>query len=696
MLDPAVAGSFTAWFSENALLSNFQQKDTPSGLKDSMHPNANPATMWGLETEYVDAAGHRQTSSDHAIEGVLRILATAGTIPAKGILPSTVAIRPGHSTTLNLTGIPPETPVRWEISDSTSTLAEGSAPAGECSLPANLPVGMFRLTIKFNGGSGEERCGTVLLVGPDVAYQGAEPRRRLWALAVQLYGVRSHRNWGHGDFTDLLALIDIAADIGASGVGVNPLHALFDDRPEQASPYAPNSRLFINPLYIDLDAVPEFPGADAKDQSAIDRLQKCDHVDYTGVAELKITALHLAYDQFRARGDTERAGDFEAFKRERGELLGRFASFEVLRRRYSQPWWDWPALWRTPSEAALAELRRTDRDSVEFFEFVQWIADRQLDACQQRARMHGLEVGLYLDVAVGVDAGGADAWSEQAAILRQLSLGAPPDLYNTAGQNWGIAGFNPHGLVDDEFKPFRRTIAAAMRHAGAIRIDHVLGLNRLFVIPHGAPAQDGVYFSFPLEAMLAVVAQESVANNCIVVGEDLGTVSEVLRTTLADWGIWSYRVLMFEREADGSFVSPEDYPRDALATFNTHDLATYQGWMTSHDLSVRRGIGHPSGETDRERLKARSALQAALINAGCDQGTSFADVARYLAATPCRLVLVAIEDILGVVDQPNLPGTIDEYPNWRQRLPIPLEEWRTHLQDIAELFRASGRANPSL
>ena len=660
-----------------------------------MHPNANRAALWGLETEYVDAAGHHQAASDRAIEGVLRILAAAGTIPANRMLPGTVTIRTGRRTRLNLASLPPETLVRWEISDSTSMLAEGNACADECSLPANLPIGTFRLTIEFNGVSGKERFRTLLLVAPGVAYQGAEPRRRLWALAVQLYGVRSHRNWGHGDFTDLLALIDIAADIGASGVGINPLHALFDDRPEQASPYAPNSRLFINPLYIDLDAVPEFSGAKAKDQSAIERLQKCEHVDYTGVAELKIAALRLAYDRFRASCDTERVGDFEAFKRERGDLLGRFASFEVLRRRYSQPWWDWPAQWRTPSEAALAELRRTDRDSVEFFEFVQWIADSQLHACQQRARMHGLEVGLYLDVAVGVDAGGADAWSEQAAILRQLSLGAPPDMYNTAGQNWGIAGFNPHGLADDEFKPFRRTIAAAMRHAGAIRIDHVLGLNRLFLIPHGAPAQDGVYLSFPLEAMLAVVAQESVANNCIVVGEDLGTVSDDLRTTLADWGIWSYRVLMFERQADGSFVSPEHYPRDALATFNTHDLPTYRGWVTSHDLIVRRDIGHPSGETDKERLKALSTLQAALANAGCDEGAGFADVARYLAATPCRLVLVAIEDVLGVVDQPNLPGTIDEYPNWRQRLPIPLEDWGAHLQDIADLFRASGRANRS-
>jgi 4-alpha-glucanotransferase len=325
---------------------------------------------------------------------------------------------------------------------------------------------------------------------------------------------------------------------------------------------------------------------------------------------------------------------------------------------------------------------------------VQWIADGQLTACQQRARTRGLPVGLYLDVAVGVDANGADAWTEQAAILSQLSLGAPPDLYNPDGQNWGIAGFNPHGLANTDFKPFRRTIAAAMRHAGAIRIDLVLGLNRLFLIPHGAPAKDGVYFRFPLEAMLAVVAQESAASGCIVFGEDLGTVPDALRTTLADWGIWSYRVLMFERHTDGSFISPERYPRDALATFNTHDLPTYHGWITGHDLNVRRDVGCLSGETDEEREKARTALQAALVKAGCSRGGGFADVACYLAATPSRLALVAIEDVLGVIDQPNLPATIDEHPNWRQRLPLPLEDWGKHLQlhNLAQLFEDSGRA----
>jgi len=230
-----------------------------------------------------------------------------------------------------------------------------------------------------------------------------------------------------------------------------------------------------------------------------------------------------------------------------------------------------------------------------------------------------------------------------------------------------------------------------MRHAGAIRIDHVLGLNRLFLIPHGAPARDGAYFRFPLEALLAVVAQESVARRCIVIGEDLGTVPEELRGKLADWGLWSYRVLIFERSADGGFIAPELYPRDALATFSTHDLPTYQGWVTGHDLKIRREIGHPSGETVDQREQALAALEAALARSGC--GSGFAGVARYLAATPSRLVVVSIEDALGIADQPNLPGTIDEHPNWRRRLPLALEDWAGHAQvrTLARVFEESGR-----
>ena len=257
----------------------------------------------------------------------------------------------------------------------------------------------------------------------------------------------------------------------------------------------------------------------------------------------------------------------------------------------------------------------------------------------------------------------------QDAILRSLSAGAPPDPFNPRGQNWGIAAFHPSGLIAEHFATFRRTLQSAMRHAGAIRIDHVLGLNRLFLIPHGASPADGAYFRFPLQALLAVVAQESVANRCIVIGEDLGTVPPDLRGQLADWGLWTYRVLMFERHADGGFYAPEHYPATALATFSTHDLPTFAGWSSGHDLAVRRALGVKESESDEERQNSRERLRAAVSHAGFD-ADSFAGIAGFLAATPSRLVVVQIEDLLGVKDQPNLPGTVDEHPNWRQRLPV--------------------------
>jgi len=532
---------------------------------------------------------------------------------------------------------------------------------------------------------------------PGRAYQGDDPASRTWVLAVQLYGVRSCRNWGHGDFTDLATMVELAADIGAGGIGLNPLHALFDDRPQQASPYAPNSRLFLNPLYIDVEAIPEFPGVAAAGLAeAIARLREANEVDYRGVADAKIAGLRLAYDRFRSDPQPDRLHDFEAFRQEQGAPLTRFASFEVLRRRLPhQPWWEWPEAWRQPDDAALAAVRRSDGDAVGFYEFVQWIADRQLAACQARARTRGLPIGLYLDVAVGVDPAGADAWAAQGAILRRLSAGAPPDQFNPGGQNWGIAAFHPRGLIAEGFASFRHTIAAAMRHAGAIRIDHVLGLNRLFLIPHGASASEGAYFRFPLDALLGVVAEESVARRCIVIGEDLGTVPDDLRGKLAERGIWTYRVLLFERAHDGGFVAPDHYPAMALATFSTHDLPTFAGWTSGHDLAVRQALGIKSGETAAERQHTLDRLRSTLTHAGVNADDGFAAIAGFLAKTPSRLVAIAIEDVLGVRDQPNLPATVDEHPNWRQRLPVAVEEWRTWpmLRAVAQAFERAGRGS---
>jgi len=526
---------------------------------------------------------------------------------------------------------------------------------------------------------------------PEPAFQG--DGRRVWVLAVQLYGVRSRRNLGHGDFSDLAVLLDLVADLGGAGIGLNPLHALFYGG--SGSPYSPSSRLFLNPLYIDVGAVDEFRDQDAAVYSAeIERLRAADLVDYTAVARLKLTLLRAAHREFVANGSQARRTDFEAYRKERGRRLEAFATFEALRGIHAGGWWDWPAEARQASDVLLRDTRKSRPGEVGFHEYLQWNAERQLGRCHDLARRRGLSIGLYLDTAVGVHPGGADAWMEQGAILSELSVGAPPDQFNPAGQDWGLTAYNPHGLIATSFEPLRQMLGASMRYAGALRIDHVLGLMRLFVVPHGTPATQGVYLRMPFAAMLAVVAEESRRWSCIVIGEDLGTVPENFREITAAWGLWSYLVMLFERNwQDGSFKRPEQYPVNAIATFNTHDLATFAGWINGHDLATKRAIGIDPGESDEERHRSRAALLAAL-------GTGhplFENVVAYLAASPTRIVSIGIEDVLELADQVNVPGTVDQHPNWRRRWPAVLEDLGDNqpLRRIAAIFSRAGRGSTS-
>ena len=527
---------------------------------------------------------------------------------------------------------------------------------------------------------------------PDPAFQG--DGRRIWVLGVQLYAIRSQRNLGHGDFTDLAALFELVADLGGAGIGLNPLHALFYDA--VGSPYAPSSRLFLNPLYIDVEAVEEFR-ADrlAALGSQIERLRTAELIDYVAVAELKLWLLRGAYRDFVASGGEARRADFESYRKERGRALQAFAAFETLRGLYPGDRRLWPAAQRRPTDETVRDVRAAYSDEVGFHEFLQWNAERQLGRCREIARRRGMAIGPCLDMAVGVHPDGGDAWMNQDTMLTGLSVGAPPDQFNPAGQDWGLTAYSPHGLVATGFEPFRQILSCAMRHAGAIRIDHVLGLMRLFIVPHGMDPARGVYLRMPLAGMLAVVAEESRRWNCIVIGEDLGTVPDGFRETVAAWGLWSYLVVMFERNwhGGGSFKRPEQYRANAIATFNTHDLATFSGWMSGHDLGVKHAIGVDPGETEEERGRSRAALVAAL---GMPQ-PRFENVAAFLASTPTRLVSVGIEDVLELADQVNVPGTVDRHPNWRRRWPVMLEDLAAdqRLRRIAATFSRAGRGSAS-
>ncbi|MBI5265397.1 MAG: 4-alpha-glucanotransferase [Bradyrhizobium sp.] len=622
------------------------------------------AKIRGVQAEYYDGQGRHRVTEAAALGAILDALPQQS--PHR-FVSGPVVVRIGRPSPTEI-GEGASLPLRWKILDRATIVAQGETSERRITWPSDLKTGYYRLHLVDVEGSEEQ---APLIVTPERAYAGDFDR--CWLLAVQLYSIRSGRNWGIGDFTDLQTLVALAHGLGAAGVGLNPLHALFDDRPSDCSPYSPNSRLFLNPLYIDLEQIPEFSPQEFPDAyAAARRLRESDIVHYVGVAELKRRALRDTFDKFASDALSPRRQEFEQYRAERAPLLSRFACFEVLRHRYGKPWWEWPEEWRAPDDKKCAELRHgPDGREVEFIEFVQWTADRQLHACKEIAGRFGMKVGLYLDVAVGVQADGFDAWNEQAAISRQLAVGAPPDALNTAGQDWGLAGFNAGGLELQSFEPFAEMLRASMRHAGAIRLDHVLGLKRLYLVPSGFKPDNGAYVQMPFEALLAAVALESCANRCIVIGEDLGTVPEGFREQMRDWGLWSYLVMMFERD-DGRFRGIDHFAENALVTFNTHDLATYAGWRGFHDLMLKRSLGMDPGESDEARWRALGMLDEALRRHGI-QGHDFWSVLGFLARTRSRLLAISLEDLLGVVDQPNIPGTVNEHPNWRQRLPVALD-----------------------
>lgn len=636
------------------------------------------AKRQGIQTEFVDGQGHRRVTDPAALKIILDALPAQTPGPFIG---GPVVVRSGVPTRTELAAAA-KLPVRWKMVGDHGVIAEGEAADHLIVWPLDLPLGVHRLQLTDATSAAED---VPLLSVPAKAFGGDFDR--CWLLAVQLYGVRSARNWGIGDFTDLEGLIELAHHLGADGVGLNPLHALFDDRPGDCSPYSPNSRLFLNALYIDAETIPEFR-IDAETRDALAPIREGEIIDYVAVAGLKWRALRSAFTAFSADATQGRRQDFEKFRAERAPLLSHFACFEVLRHKFNLPWWEWPEAWRQPDDAKCAELRKgSDAAEIAFVEFVQWTADRQLAAAKDRAHRLGMKVGLYLDVAVGVQSDGFDAWNEQVAISRHLGVGAPPDPLNTAGQSWGLAGFNATGLEQKSFAPYREMLRASMRHAGAIRLDHVLGLKRLYLVPQGFSAADGVYVQMPFEALLAATAQESVAQRCVVIGEDLGTVPEGFRDQIAGWGIWSYLVMMFEREDHGPFKGLDHYLANALVTFNTHDLSTYAGWRAFGDLKTKRALGIDPGESDDARWHALAMLDEVLRNNGIDNNDLYS-VANFLARTPSRLLAIGLEDFLGLVDQPNIPGTVDEHPNWRRRLPVPLEQIASVI-DVAALKAAT-------
>lgn len=538
-----------------------------------------------------------------------------------------------------------------------------------------------------------------------------ESGSRLWGLTVQLYGVRSRRNWGIGDFTDLAALLEFTAAAGGDLVGLNPLHALFPDNPTHISPYSPSHRGFLNVLYIDVKAVPEFSAcelvrrrvASPDFQQRLHALRAAEFVDYAGVAAAKFAVLRELFAHFRTAGGARQEA-FAAWRRAQGDALENHARFEALQAHFraqdAQVWgWPaWPAEYRDPASPAVAAFAAAHAEAVAWHAWLQWLADEQLAACAARARALGMAVGLYRDLAVGANPGGSEVWGWQEMFATGRDgahAGAPPDEINLMGQDWGLPPFIPHRLASADFAPFAAILRANMRHAGALRIDHVMGLMRLFWVPGDMPASEGAYVHYPFEAMLGHVVAASRAASCLVIGEDLGTVPDGFRARLCDAGVLSYHPLIFEREPDGQFRLPAKIATQALVAVGTHDLPTLRGFWQGEDIDERiRLMLFPNDalrqrvatERDWDRGRLLWALEREnLLPPGTDKDPAamaeisvetVAAIHAFLARAPSQLLVVQPEDMLGVLEQPNLPGTLeDQHPNWQRKLPLPIEDW---------------------
>lgn len=526
---------------------------------------------------------------------------------------------------------------------------------------------------------------------------------RAWGVTCQLYGLRSARNHGIGDFEDLAALAEGVAPSGADFIGINPVHALFTADPQRCSPFSPSNRRFLNPLYIAIDRIPGISTAGRIDDAATAGVRSTPEVDYRGVAALKLGVLRglwTAIAEGEAPWEPPARAAFEAFvdagrKALRSHCLFEALSHAMVAAGHGPGWSDWPAEYRRPDGAAARRFAAEREDEVRFHMWLQWIADVQLEAAAARARAAGMRIGLYLDFAVGTAPDGSATWSDPALVVPGANIGAPPDAFFTLGQDWGLAPMSPAVLRERDLEPYRDMLRIAMRHAGAIRIDHAMSLQRLFWIPHGMAPAEGCYVRYPKAEMLRALAEVSAALRTIVVGEDLGTVPAGFRELMEGMNVLSYRVLYFERSR-GGFRSTVSYRRNAFVTAATHDLPPLAAWWTGKDIALYRTLGLLDNKAAVRRRRERSAdrhllitrlrtdvrrariNQALMADPGSDGRNLTQHIAvaahAFLARTRSRLLGLQYADLCGSEVPVNIPGTWKEYPNWRLRMPVAIED----------------------
>lgn len=646
-----------------------------------------------LSIDWVDAHGQAQRVSPEAQRNLLEALgypaqspeqlrASLAALANRPAVPEESALLlQDQNRPLALTLYPADSPYR--LTDEDGNVSEGRLD-GNGHLPAQPHPGYYQLDIR------DTRHQLAVAPAACLSVEQLCGKKRIWGLTAQLYGLRRAGDGGLGDTQAVADLARHAANLGADALALSPVHAPFSADVQRFAPYSPSSRLFFNSLY----AAPAMLLGQERVDRAIHRaglaaqmahLEASELIDWPAVASTRQRLLRQLYEDFR-HTPGELIGRFEAFRDQAGEALQQHCCFEAiqaqrLREGASGDWRTWPQALRSPQQGAVTRFVLEHADELRYHAFCQWLIAQGLECAQATASGAGMGIGLIADLAVGADCAGSQAWSRQDEVLPAVTVGAPPDILNRQGQNWGVAAFSPQGLRQHGFRAYLEMLRANLAHAGGIRIDHVMGLQRLWVIPQGCESQHGAYLRYPLDDLLRLLALESHRHRALVIGEDLGTVPEGLREKLAARNVLGMRVLLFEQN-DLGFLPAADWPDDALATTTTHDLPTLKGWLAGHDLEWRVRAGQRDAqylegdhaERAGERVALRRMLEQQRPLAGPADDDCLQGCIEHIGRTPAPLALLPLEDACALEQQPNLPGPGDIHPNWRRRYPLAVNE----------------------
>lgn len=557
-----------------------------------------------------------------------------------------------------------------------------------------LEFGYHKLTLKLK----KITATATLISAPKKAYlpQQLENKQKLFGSCVQLYTLKSERNWGVGDFADLYDFIEKFALNGGDFVGINPIHALFPANPSSISPYSPSSRSWTNIIYLAPDIISGSDSAKFQDfinndlfQQELAQCKAKDWIDYPAVMRIKLSALKVLFELFLENNEAK--DEFSAYCAHHGESLHIQASFDALhaflasQQENQYGWSNWAEKYQSYQSPAVKKFIKANPKEVEFYAWLQWQAHLQLDRCYKLCQKLNLPIGLYRDLAVGVSPSGAETWADKSLYCLDISVGAPPDVLGPQGQSWGLSPLNPHVLKRRAYQPFIQMIRANMQSCGALRLDHIMGLMRLWWIKQGDSAKNGVYVQYPLDDLLAILTLESVRHQCLIIGEDLGTVPDEIVAKLKNAQILSYKVFYFEFDNEGKSKALSDYTCQSMATLSTHDLPTVRGYWSEHDFYLGEKYGvYPDPKILQQLIEARRNAKQQFLNRLTENELAFSgDISghskyistafnhtlqSYLAKVNSALLGLQPEDWLDMLDPVNIPGTSDEYPNWQRRL----------------------------